>query len=79
MLAPVVGGAVLRERVKSAEQMAQLGQAAGFTLTGFGMGEPPEQRAALLAACIKPLPPAKLRCVPPPLSDFAGTDFPLPI
>ena len=65
MLAPIVGGAALRERTKSAEAMAKLEAVAGFTLTGFGLGEPPAQRAELLAACIKPLPPGKIRCALP--------------
>lgn len=66
MLAPIVGGAALRERTKSAEAMAKLEAVAGFTLTGFGLGEPPAQRVELLAACIKPLPTGKIRCARQP-------------
>eukprot|EP00959_Pyramimonas_sp_CCMP1952_P185137 3871321-Pyramimonas_sp.AAC.1 len=63
MFATVVGGDNTFERKKAGEAAAQLAGVAGFSLSGFGLGEAPENRTALLRAALDPLPPGLPRCV----------------
>lgn len=62
-LAAVGGGAIPALRAQSATVAAQEKGVAGFALCGFGTGEPPEQRPALLAAAVDQLPPEKPRFI----------------
>jgi len=62
--AVVCGGGEAGERGRAAAAAAALSpQPAGFSLAGFGTGEAPEARPALLAAALAPLPPAAPRHV----------------
>ncbi|GJP47099.1 hypothetical protein CLOM_g6334 [Closterium sp. NIES-68] len=61
MLGAVVGGRFHDERRRSARETAARKGLAGYHLAGFGLGEPMDERDALLAAALSELPPEGLR------------------
>eukprot|EP01047_Picozoa_sp_COSAG01_P090755 COSAG01_NODE_22534_length_851_cov_1.771277_1_plen_189_part_10 len=60
----VQGGGIAAERVRCARELAKRAELAGFTLGGFGLGESPSDRMAMLRAVVAELPPEKPRLVP---------------
>ncbi|BBN15766.1 queuine tRNA-ribosyltransferase accessory subunit [Marchantia polymorpha subsp. ruderalis] len=62
VLGVVVGGSNVEERKRSAEATARR-NVSGFSLGGFGLGEIPQERAALLKSTIAYLPEEKVRHV----------------
>ena len=64
LFASLQGGGCAEERTRSATDAAALQPpVAGFSLGGLGTGEAPEERGALLAASLAPLPPGAPRHV----------------
>lgn len=61
ILAAVVGGKVLQQWKRSAHTAAAAPGVAGFSLTGFGTGETPDQMIESLQMAIGELPPPLLR------------------